>query len=260
MGRVVHSSVSGQQPVSASATTGPGDAHTYDGKQPYEQARALRRDEIPGIVADYAIAARNAIRAGFDGVEIHGANGYLIDQFLRDSANQRTDDYGGSIENRARLLLEVVAAVTAAIGGERTGLRLSPNGDANGIIDSNPEALFAYVAQQLNPFGLAFLHLREGRTTGSFRPCEQAPVAPVIRAHYKGVLILNGDYTPQEAEETVAAGKADAIAFGRAFIANPDLPARIRLGAPLAQGDPATFYMGQEEGYIDYPALENARA
>jgi len=260
MGRVVHPSLNGEQPVSASATTAPGDAHTYEGKQPYVEARALGTDEIPGIIADYVHAARNAIRAGFDGVEIHGANGYLLDQFLRDSGNFRTDQYGGSIENRARLLLEVVQAVVEAIGADRTGLRLSPNGDAQGVIDSNPEPLFAYVAGQLDKIGIAFLHLRESRTTGSFRPSDQPPLSPVIRQHFKGVLILNGDYTSQEAAETVAAGKADAIAFGRPFISNPDLVERIRIGAPLAQGDPATFYAGGDEGYIDYPRFDEAEA
>ncbi len=260
MGRVVHPSLHGEQPVSASATTAPGEAYTYDGKQPYVEARALRLDEIPGVIADYVHAARNAIRAGFDGVEIHGANGYLLDQFLRDSGNFRTDAYGGGIENRARLLLEVVQAVADEIGVDRTGLRLSPNGEAQGVIDSNPEPLFAYVAAELDRIGIAFLHLRESRTTGSFRPSDQPRLSPVIRQHYKGVLILNGEYTPEEAEATVAAGKADAIAFGRPFISNPDLVERIRIGAPLAAGDPATFYAGGDEGYIDYPRFSEAEA
>ncbi|MBO9576443.1 MAG: alkene reductase [Sphingobium sp.] len=260
MGRVVHPTVSGEQPVSASATRAEGDAHTYEGKQPYVEARALRLDEIPGLIETYVAAARNAIRAGFDGIQVHAANGYLIDQFLRDSTNLRTDEYGGSIENRARLLLEVTQAIADAIGPERTSVRLSPNGEVNGVIDSNPEALFAYVAQELDKIGIAFLEMRESRPVGTFRPSDQPPVSPVIRAHFKGVLILNGDYSPEEAAETVAAGRADAIAFGRPFIGNPDLPVRIETGAPLAQSDMATWYSQGDEGYADYPALDAAAA
>lgn len=261
MGRVVHPAMNGgAQPVSASATTAPGEAHTYEGKQPYAQARALRLDEIPGIVADYVAAAHNAIRAGFDGIQVHAANGYLIDQFLRDGANQRTDAYGGSIENRARLLLEVTQAIADAIGPERTAVRLSPNGDAQGVIDSDPDTLFAYVAAQLDRIGIAFLEMRESRPVSTFRPSDQPPVSPVIRRHFKGVLILNGDYTAQEAEETVASGKADAIAFGRPFIPNPDLAERIRIGAPLATSEMAGWYSQGDEGYIDYPALDAAAA
>lgn len=261
MGRIVHPSMyGGAQPVSASATTAPGEAHTYDGKQPYAQARPLALDEIPGIIADYVQAARNAIEAGFDGIQVHAANGYLIDQFLRDGTNHRTDGYGGSIENRARLLLEVTQAIADAIGPERTAVRLSPNGDAQGVIDSDPDTLFAYVAEQLDRIGIAFLEMRESRPVGSYRPTDQQPVSPVIRKHFKGVLILNGDYSPQEAEETVAAGKADAIAFGRPFISNPDLAERIRTGAPLAKDQMATWYSQGDEGYIDYPALDAAEA
>jgi N-ethylmaleimide reductase len=260
MGRVVHPSLHGEQPVSASATTAPGEAHTHEGKKPYVEARPLRLDEIPGIVADFAIAARNAIRAGFDGVEIHGANGYLLDQFLRDGANFRTDAYGGPIENRARLLLEVVQGVADAIGPGRTGLRLSPNGAVQGVIDSNPEPLFVYVAQELDKIGIAFLHLREGRSGGNFGGTDQMPLSPIIRQHFKGVLILNGEYTPKEAADAVAAGKTDAIAFGRLFIGNPDLPERIRIGAPLADANMATWYSQGDEGYIDYPALDEQEA
>jgi len=260
MGRLVHPSLHGEQPVSASATTAPGEAHTYEGKQPYVEARPLRADEISGIVADYVAAAHAAIRAGFDGVEIHGANGYLLDQFLRDNSNFRTDAYGGSIENRARLLLEVVQAVADAIGPGRTGLRLSPNGEVQGVIDSNPEPLFTYVAQQLDRIGIAFLHLREGRASG-FGGTDQPALSPVIRQHFKGVLILNGNYTPEEAGATVAAGKADAIAFGRLYISNPDLAERIRVGAPLDErNDMATWYSQGDQGYIDYPAFEEAAA
>ena len=259
MGRVVHPSLSGEQPVSASALLAPGEAHTYEGKQPYAEPRALRTDEIPGLIESYVQGARNAIRAGFDGIQLHAANGYLIDQFLRDSSNVRTDQYGGSIENRARLLLEVTQAIADAIGRERTSVRLSPNGNSNGVIDSDPAALFTYVAQELDRIGIAFLEMREGRATG-FGATDQAPVSLVIREHFKGVLILNGDYTPEEAAETVAAGKADAIAFGRPFIGNPDLPVRIETGAELAPSDMATWYSQGDEGYADYPPLDAAVA
>jgi 2,4-dienoyl-CoA reductase-like NADH-dependent reductase (Old Yellow Enzyme family) len=254
MGRVVHPAMSGEQPISASVTTAPGEAHTYEGRQPYVEARALRVDEIPALIADYVTAARNAIRAGFDGVQIHAANGYLIDQFLRDSSNLRTDEYGGSIENRARLLLDVTRAVADAIGSGRTAVRLSPNGEVNGVIDSNPEALFAYAVAELDKIAIAFLELRESRPNGTFRESDQPQVSPVIREHFKGVLVLNGDYSPQEAEEAVAAGKADAISFGRPFIANPDLPERIRDGLPLASpASVETWYSQDDEGYADYP-------
>ncbi len=261
MGRIVHPSLHGEQPVSASATTAPGEAHTYEGKLPYVEARPLRLDEIPGVVADYVTAARNAIAAGFDGVEIHGANGYLLDQF---PARRQ------QFPHRCLWRFHREPCPTAAGSGARGRRRdrrgpdrpcgLSPNGEVQGVIDSNPEPLFAYVADELDKIGIAFLHLREARTTGSFRPSEQAPLSPVIRQHFKGVLILNGDYTPEDAEATVAAGKADAIAFGRPFISNPDLVERIRIGASLAQGDPATFYAGGDEGYIDYPAYTTAEA
>lgn len=261
MGRVVHPAMSGSQPVSASATTAPGEGHTYEGKQPYVEARALRVDEIPGLLADYATAARNAIRAGFDGVQIHAANGYLIDQFLRDSTNHRTDAYGGSIENRARLLLEVTRAVADAVGADRTAVRLSPNGEVNGVVDSDPEALFTYAARELDKIGIAFLELREARVSGTFLGSAQPPVSPVIRRAFKSVLVLNGDYTPEEAAEAVAAGKADAISFGRPFIANPDLPERIRHGFPLAQpGAMASWYSQGDEGYADYPRYDAAAA
>lgn len=259
MGRLVHPDMAGgAQPVSASATTAPGEAHSYDGKQPYAQARPLRLDEIPGIIADYVHAARNAIAAGFDGVQLHGANGYLIDQFLRDSSNQRSDAYGGSIENRARLLIEVTQALADAVGPERTAVRLSPNGEVQGVVDSDPEPLFAYVASALGKIGIAFLEMREARATGTFGPSDQPPVSPIMRPRFKGVLVLNGDYTAEEAEAAITAGRADAIAFGRPFITNPDFPARIRVGAPLVQGDMASWYNQGDAGYIDYPPYDAA--
>jgi len=261
MGRLVHPAMSGQQPVSASAILAPGDAHTYEGKQPHVEPRALRLDEMPLVVADYVAAARGAIRAGFDGVQIHAANGYLIDQFLRDSTNHRTDAYGGSVANRTRLLVEVTRAVADAVGAGRTAVRLSPNGEVNGVIDSDPEALFGHAAQALDEIGIAFLELRESRPSGNFLPSEQPIVSPVIRARFKGVLVLNGDYGAQDAAATVADGRADAIAIGRPFITNPDLVERIRDGLPLApfESGPSWYAQG-DEGYIDYPRHAETRA
>jgi 2,4-dienoyl-CoA reductase-like NADH-dependent reductase (Old Yellow Enzyme family) len=260
MGRLVHPSLTGTQPVSASATTAPGHAHTYDlGNQPYAEARPLALDEIPGIIADYVQAARNAIAAGFDGIQLHAANGYLIDQFLRDGSNKRTDSYGGSIENRARLLIEVTQAIADAIGADRTSVRLSPNGETQGVIDSNPEPLFAYVAEQLDKIGIAFLEIRDIGPGSTFGSTDQPIVSPVIRAHFKGVLILNGNFTPETAEAALADGRADAIAFGRPFIANPDLVERIAQQAPLAEVDFATAYTQTAEGYTDYPRFDAAR-
>lgn len=261
MGRLVHPAMSGAQPVSASAVTAPGEAHTYEGKQPHVAPRPLARAEIPALIGDYVTAARNAIRAGFDGVQLHAANGYLIDQFLRDGTNRRTDAYGGPVENRARLLLEVTGAIADAIGPGRTAVRLSPNGEVNGVIDSDPEALFGHAAQALNALGIAFLELRESRPDGTFRPSDQPIVSPVIRQRFKGVLVLNGDYTPDGAAAAVADGRADAIAFGRPFIANPDLVERIRHGLPLAEpGDMASWYAQDDAGYADYPRHPESRA
>jgi N-ethylmaleimide reductase len=254
MGRVVHPSfLGGEQPVSASATTAPGKAHTYDGKQPYGEARPLRLDEIPGLLEDYRVAARNAITAGFDGVQIHAANGYLIDQFLRDNSNLRDDAYGGPIENRIRLLREVTQAVAEAVGADRTAVRLSPNGVSQGVDDSNPHALFGAAATALSEIGIAFLELREPRSDGTFGKAEGAPVAPVIRRLFAGPLVLNSDYDAAKAQAALDAGEADAIAFGRTFLANPDLPRRIAEGIPLNKDVMATWYSQGPEGYIDYP-------
>ena len=261
MGRVVHSSfLGGEPPVSASATRAPAKAHTYDGRQPYDEARALRLDEIPGVIADYAKAARNALAAGFDGVQIHAANGYLIDQFLRDGTNLRDDDYGGPVGNRIRLLVEVTRAVAGEVGAERTAVRLSPNGEVQGANDSDPFALFPAAASALGELGIAFLELREPGFDGSFGKAEVPPVHPFIRRAFGGPLVLNSDYTAARGQAALDAGEADAIAFGRPFIANPDLVERLRTGAPL-QGDVmATWYSQGPEGYVDYPALEEVRA
>jgi N-ethylmaleimide reductase len=260
MGRVVHSSVTGMQPVSASATTGPGDAHTYEGKQPFEQARALELSEIPRLLEDYARAARNAIAAGFDGVQIHAANGYLIDQFLRDNSNFREDAYGGSIDNRVRLLREVAQAVVGAIGGGRVGVRLSPNGATQGVNDSAPHDLFTAAAAALTEVGVAWLELREPSLNGSFGKAEVAPVAPAIREVFSGPLVLNSDYDQARAQAALDADEADAIAFGRPFISNPDLPARYAKGLPIAPDTMATWYSRGPVGYVDYPAFEEAAA
>lgn len=255
MGRIVHPSfIGGAQPVSSSATTAPGQAHTYDGKQPYAEARPLRLDEIPALLEDYRRAARNAIAAGFDGVQIHAANGYFIDQFLRDNSNFRDDRYGGPVENRIRLLREVTGAVADAIGAERTGVRLSPNGDTQGVNDSNPDALFAAAAAALSEIGVAFLELREPGPEGTFGKADRPPVAPAIRKAFAGPLILNSDYDDERGQAVLDAGEADAIAFGRPFIANPDLPHRFATNVPLNKDVMATWYSQGPEGYVDYPA------
>ena len=259
MGRVVHSSfLGGAQPVSASATLAPAKAHTYEGRQPYNEARALRLDEIPGVIGDYVQAARNAMAAGFDGVQIHAANGYLIDQFLRDGTNKRDDAYGGPVENRIRLLREVTQAVADEVGAGRTAVRLSPNGEVQGANDSDPFALFPAAAAALAGIGIAFLELREPGFDGTFGKAEVAPVHPLIRRAFRGPLVLNSDYTAARGQAALDTGEADAIAFGRPFISNPDLVARLRNGAPLQDDVMATWYSQGPEGYVDYPALVSA--
>jgi 2,4-dienoyl-CoA reductase-like NADH-dependent reductase (Old Yellow Enzyme family) len=261
MGRQVHSSVIGTQPVSSSATATEGQAHTFEGKQDFEVARPLELNEIPRLLNDYELATKNALAAGFDGVQIHAANGYLIDQFLRDNANLRTDEYGGSIENRIRLLREVAERVISVAGADRTSVRLSPNGDSQGVDDSNPEPLFTAAAKALSDLGIAFLELREPGPDGTFGKTDVPKLSPAIRKVFKGVLVVNSDYTTvEEAQAEFDSGNADAITFGRTFIANPDLPERLRTGAPLAKDDAKTWYSQGPEGYIDYPALETANA
>jgi len=260
MGRVVHPSLPGRapHPVSSSPTTAPGMAHTYGGKMPYVQARALELHEIPAIIEDYARAAANAIEAGFDGVQIHAANGYLIDQFLRNNANFRDDSYGGSIENRIRLLREVTEAVASAIGAGRTGVRLSPNGERQGVNDDNPEPLFVAAAEALSAIGIAFLELREPDMQGTNGKADRPPVAPLLREAFRGVFVLNADYDGPRAQAALDAGAADAISFGRPFISNPDLPSRIADKLPLAPDDIATWYTQGKDGYLSYPAAANA--
>ncbi|TKD46885.1 alkene reductase [Azotobacter chroococcum] len=261
MGRVVHPSfLDGAQPVSASVTTAPGQAHTYSGKQPYTQARALPIAEIPALLEDFRQAARNATQAGFDGVQIHAANGYLIDQFLRDSGNFRDDAYGGSIDNRIRLLREVTEAVIDTVGADRTGVRLTPSSYDQGVRDSDPEPLFVRVAQTLSALGIAHLELREPPLDGTFGAGERPAIAPLIRQAFNGLLILNSDYDLARAQAELAAGNADAIAFGRAFIANPDLPQRLLNELPLAKDDASTWFTQGVEGYADYPPFTHGRS
>lgn len=261
MGRIVHPDfLEGAAPVSSSPTTAPGQAHTYAGKKDYVAARALAVGEIPRLLDEYRLAAANAIRAGFDGVQLHAANGYLIDQFLRDNANFREDAYGGSIDNRTRLLAEVTAAITDVVGAGRTSVRLSPNGDTQGVNDSQPVAVFTEAARKLDALGIGFLELREPPEDGSFGASDVPPVSPHIRKVFKAPLVLNSDYTAERAQAALDGGVADAIAFGRPFLANPDLPHRLRKGLALNRDDMATWYSQGAEGYTDYPFADEAEA
>lgn len=250
VGRVSHPSVQadGGQPVAPSALAAEGALYTPAGPLPYPVPRALETEEIAGVVEEFARGAANALRAGFDGVELHGANGYLIDQFLRDGSNRRTDRYGGPVENRARFLLQVAAAAADVWGGDRVGVRFSPVSPYNGMSDSDPAATFGYAAEALNRFRPAYLHVTEPLGTP-----EDARVAPVVRRAFRGPLILNGGYDRAAADAAIAAGEADLVAFGTAFLANPDLPERFAEGAALNVPDRATFYGGDARGYTDYP-------
>lgn len=254
-GRAAHPLLNqGVETISASAIAVGGEVQTPSGKVPHAIPHALTTAEISTVVAAFASAAKNAIAAGFDGVEVHAANGYLIDQFLRDGANQRTDVYGGSMENRARFLFEVLAAVSAAIGSDRVGVRLSPLNSYNSMIDSDPLGLTAFLAERLNDFNLAYLHLMRA----DFFQQQTGDVMTVARAHYKGVLIGNMGYSSEEAAAAILDNKLDAVAFGTGFLANPDLPARVQAGAALNVPDQATFYTPGAKGYTDYPTLQTA--
>lgn len=259
VGRISHPDLQpgGKLPVAPSAIKPEGQAFTETGFKPHVTPRALETDEIPAIAAQFGKAAENARAAGFDGVEVHGANGYLIDQFLRDKTNKRTDAYGGSIENRSRFLIEAVEAAAKAIGADRVGVRLSPLSPFNDISDSNPEPLFTYAVEELSTRGIAYLHVIEGETQGARAPEGGFDLSKLRRA-FKGVYIGNNGYDAALAAERVAAGDVDLVAFGRPFIANPDLVERIREGAPLASLDKTTLYGGGEEGYVDYPARDGA--
>jgi N-ethylmaleimide reductase len=254
VGRISHPSFQpgGALPIAPSATRPNAKAFTANGFEEIPTPRALETSEIPGIVAQYAQGARNALAAGFNGVEVHGANGYLIDQFLRDGTNKRTDAYGGSIENRMRFLLEVVDAVSAAVGAERTGLRISPQNGQNDIADSNPQSLFNQVAAALSGRGLAYLHVVEGDTGG-------AAVPPfdylAIKRLFGGLFMANNGFDKVRANEAIAQGRADLVAFGKPFISNPDLVTRLYLDVPLSPLNRETLYGGAEQGYTDYPVL-----
>jgi N-ethylmaleimide reductase len=255
MGRLLHPDFDGgAQPVSASATTAPGHAHTYEGTKPYVESRALEPYEIEQIIDDYRRAAERAMAAGFDGVQLHAANGYLIDQFLRDGTNRRSDSYGGTVENRIRLLIEATQALIGVAGADRTGVRLSPNDDPQGCGDSDSESLFTKTAQALSGLQIAFLEMRASRPGSSFRAGTRQLV-PAIRLAYKGTLILNSDYSLEAASQALHLGEADAITFGRPFLANPDLPARFAKRAALNTANARTFYTPGPAGYTDYPAL-----
>jgi N-ethylmaleimide reductase len=269
VGRISHTSLqpNGGQPVAPSAIAA--KAKTYimdaDGNGQFadtSEPRALELSELPDLIEDYRKAARAAIDAGFDGVEIHAANGYLLEQFMRSNSNERTDEYGGSIENRIRLTLEVVQAITREIGGNRTGIRLSPVTPANDVFDPEPQALYTALIEKLAPFDLAYIHVVEGATGGARdftqgdAPFDWAAFKDAyINAGGKAVWMVNNGYDKQKATDAIASGKADMVAFGKLFISNPDLVERLKTDAPLNELDQATMYGGGEKGYTDYPAL-----
>ncbi len=263
MGRTVHPDfLGGEPPVSASATRAPGHAHTPTGTQDYVTARPLRIDEIDRLLNDYEIAARNAKKAGFDGIQLHAANGYLIDQFLRNGTNHRDDDYGGSVENRARLLRQVSERLIAVWGADRVSVRLSPNGDSQGTDDSDPATIFGEAARVLQTLNIGFLELRQPGSNGTFGRTDVPQQDALIRSIYTGPLVLNSDYTVDQATTDIASGRADAISFGRPFISNPDLVERIRAGAEFAPNVnvPQSWYFPGEAGYIDYPTMAQVAA
>lgn len=248
VGRISHPLfLNGELPVAPSAVAPKGHVSIVRPQVEYVTPRALDLAEIPGIVAAYRKGAENAKLAGFDGVEVHGANGYLLDQFLQSSTNLRTDIYGGSIENRARLMLEVTDACIAVWGASRVGMHLAPRGDAHDLSDANPAATFTYVATELGKRGIAFICSRE--SIGDNR------IGPLLKKAFGGVYIANEKMTKETAEHVIASGEADAVAFGKWFIANPDLPRRLKDNAPLNPERPETFYSPTAEGYTDYPAL-----
>ncbi len=255
VGRISHSSFHpGELPVAPSAIKPAGEVYTFEGMQEFETPRALSIPDIKKIVNEYVQGAKNAIAAGFDGVEIHSANGYLLDQFLRDGTNKREDEYGGNIENRSRFLIEVVSAVTSAIGADKTGVRLSPSGTFNDMSDSDPQSHFTYVCQKLNDFDLAYLHIVDA-LEGDIRHGANVVRLPIIRDAYKGVLITCGAYDKERGNSVIQEAQADAVAFGMLYIANPDLPERFKTNAVLNKADTNTFYTQDEKGYTDYPTL-----
>ena len=255
VGRVSHSLYHpGELPVAPSAIKPAGQIYTYEGMKDFETPRALSVDEIKEIVKEYAKCAKNAMEAGFDGVEIHAANGYLLDQFLRDGTNERKDEYGGSIENRSRFLFEVITAVIAEVGADKTGVRLSPSGTFNSMSDSDPQKHFSYICQKLNDFNLAYVHIVDA-LEGDIKHGANVVDLAVLRDAYKGVLIANGGYDKARANDAIEKHLANAVAFASLFLANPDLPERFKTNAPLNKPDPTTFYTQDEKGYTDYPTL-----
>ena len=252
VGRISHSSLQpgGEFPVAPSAIKPKGQIFTYQGMQDFETPRALNSDELPGIIADYRSAAQNAKRAGFDGVEIHSANGYLLDQFIRDCTNQRHDQYGGDINNRMQLLIEVTQQVIAVWGPHRVGIRLSPENSFNDMTDSNPQQTFKAVAKRLSDYPLAYLHILEGDMMTGERNLDYN----ALRQSFNGYCLANNGYSLDTANAALAENRADMVAFGKLFVANPDLPYRFANKLPLNTPDSATFYGGDEKGYTDYPA------
>jgi len=251
-GRAVHPALNAEDNVVSASDIGlTGETHTPQGKQAYTTPKALTVEHIRDIIGDFRQAAANAIEAGFDGVEIHSANGYLIDQFLRDGSNKRNDEYGGSLENRARFFFEVIEAVSAEIGSDRVGVRLSPLNSFNDMKDSDPEGFIAYLSEQLNQYSLAYLHLMRADFFGE----QKADVISIARDHYKGNLMVNMGYSAEEAAAVIEAGTADMVAFGVPFLANPDLPERFKAGAELNTPDQSTFYSQGAEGYTTYPTM-----
>ncbi|BFM50006.1 alkene reductase [Marinomonas sp. THO17] len=252
-GRAAHPLLNGgKEAVAPSAIAIEGDTHTPEGKKAYTVPRALTKSEIADIVQDFKQAAINAKEAGFDGVEVHAANGYLIDQFLRDSSNQRDDEYGGSFENRSRFLMEVLDAVTQVMGNGRVGVRLSPLNSFQSMKDSDPVGLVTYLAKALNSYNLAYLHLMRA----DFFGLQQADVVSAVREVYQGHLMVNMGYSPEEAAQVIADKQADSVAFGTGILANPDFVVRVQQGADLNQPNPDTFYTPGAEGYTDYPSLQ----
>ncbi len=259
VGRVSHPDFhNGELPVAPSAIAPDGEVFTTRGRTKIVTPRALETDEIAGVVADFKRAAENAKAAGFDGVELHGANGYLLDQFLRDGTNKRTDVYGGDLENRARFPLEVTKAVIDVWGAERVGYKISPNGTVYSMSDSDPIRTFSYLAGELDRLGIGYLHVTEPVAGPGALPADTPRALPVLRQFFKRTLIANGGYDARLGNAAIAHGDADLIAFGVPFLANPDLPVRYRKAAPLNAPDANTFYAGEGKGYIDYPALAHA--
>lgn len=257
VGRVSHPMYhNGEKPVAPSAVKPEGEIFTSEGMKSFVTPRALEAKEIPGIVDDYRKAAANAVKAGFDGVEIHGANGYLIDQFIKDGTNKRTDKYGGTVENRARFVFEVIEAVSDEIGSKKTGIRFSPSGTNQGIHDSNPKHTYTYIINELNKLDLAYIHLMEPMEDVSEKQNYLTEVTKYFRNIYDGTLITNVNFDRESGMEVIENGTADLVAYGRLFLANPDLPERFAANTELNKPKPDSFYGGDENGYTDYPFLD----